>query len=135
MESMPQAEKKLSVMLVDDDEDWLLLMQSWLGLKDLDVSTNCNGREIIEDVKNVRPDLILLDVHMKEVNGEAICRLIKSDSDIRTIPLYMLSSDIRVGEIARNCGAEGSISKAMPIGEMTETIGFLAANSVNSSAR
>lgn len=51
-----------------------------------------SGAECLQCVKNIRPDLIILDIIMPETDGYQVCRQIKRDADVAKIPIIMLTS-------------------------------------------
>jgi len=82
-----------TVILVADDEDSILsLLHTALQAAHYDVIIARDGREALEQVQRVTPDLVMLDVQMPELNGYAVCRRIKSDVLLRHIPVLMLTS-------------------------------------------
>jgi CheY-like chemotaxis protein len=64
----------ISVLLVDDDEDWLLLMRAALTAEGVKATTSVNGDGFWDKIRKLQPDIIFLDIEMKKgVNGEDFC--------------------------------------------------------------
>jgi CheY-like chemotaxis protein len=82
------------VLLVDDDPDVLRLMTRTLLSynESLEVLTAANGAEAIERLRADRPDLMLLDIVMPEMDGWSVLREKKGDPQIRDIPTIMISA-------------------------------------------
>jgi CheY-like chemotaxis protein len=79
------------VILVADDEPLILkLIKAILSREGLRVLEAENGKEAIIRVKE-KPDLILLDIMMPELDGLEVCRLLKGDPLTRDIPVIFLS--------------------------------------------
>jgi len=78
-----------------------------------------------EHYKNMpRPDLILLDLNMPRMNGREFLAAIKTDNDLESIPVAVLTtSDVeRDVEIAYKLGASGFITKPVDMGQFIEAI-------------
>jgi CheY-like chemotaxis protein len=78
-----------------------------------DVVTAVDGRDALDKVRAARPDLILLDVMMPNVNGWQVAEALKADPATRAIPVVFLSarameSDVRKGE---QIGVEEYVTK------------------------
>jgi CheY-like chemotaxis protein len=74
------------ILIVDDDEDVLLIVQTILDNAGYSAITARNGREGVEKAIEARPDLILLDVMMPELSGWEVCTTLKSAPETRRIP-------------------------------------------------
>ncbi len=81
------------VMIVDDEVDMRAVLSGLLTQADYDVITVDNGREALRRIARHRPDLILLDVEMPEMNGWQVLAMIKSDVLMRHLPVLMLTSN------------------------------------------
>ncbi len=65
------------VMVVDDEEDFLYEVKRMLERDRLKVVTAINGEEALKMLKSIKPDLILLDVMMPEMDGWTLAKKIK----------------------------------------------------------
>lgn len=79
------------VVIIDDDERICRAIERYLGLKGYKVWAAQNGRSGIKEVKRRKPDLVLLDVIMPEMNGLEVLRLLKEDRRTSQIPVVMLT--------------------------------------------
>ncbi|RMF89125.1 MAG: response regulator [Methanobacteriota archaeon] len=79
------------VMVVDDEEDFLYEVRRMLEKEGMDVVTASSGKEALEIHKGQRPDLILLDVMMPEMDGWTVAKMLKRDGHTRDITLAMLT--------------------------------------------
>ena len=72
-----------------------------------------DGTEALREVRNVRPDIIFLDIMMPEMNGYDVCRIIKNDPDLKKTYVIMLTAKGQVAEQERGkeVGADEYIVK------------------------
>lgn len=80
------------ILLVDDSATTLMMEQMVLRGQPCDVITAKNGREAIERAASERPDVILLDVVMPEMNGFEACRRIRQEPALRNVPIIMVTT-------------------------------------------
>ncbi len=84
--------RKARILLIDDDEDFVESTKMALQSKDYEVLVSGNGNDGLIKAKAEKPDLILLDVIMPGKDGFTTAELMKKDTDIKSIPLLMLTS-------------------------------------------
>jgi len=83
----------MKVMLVDDDPDFVEVIQTLLESQDLDVVTAYSGAEARETAPVEQPDLIVLDVIMEtRTEGFDVARWLRERDDTRAIPIVMLTA-------------------------------------------
>ncbi len=80
------------IMVIDDNPATLKLIFNLLADKGYKVRTATSGKLALRSVASQRPDLILLDVKMPEMDGFEVCRWLKSKSDQRNIPVIFISA-------------------------------------------
>jgi two-component system cell cycle response regulator len=80
------------IVVVDDDPSLLFATARILKSAGYEVSTAAGGAEGLEKIREVRPDLVLLDVVMPDIDGRTVCRRIKSDPTLRGTYVILLSS-------------------------------------------
>lgn len=114
----------IKVLLADDQElireslGFVLGAQSDITM----VGTAKNGREAIELVRKTRPDVVLMDIRMPEVDGMECTRLIKSAyPQIKVIVLTTFDDDEYVFDALRY-GASGYLLKGVSVAELTEAV-------------
>lgn len=83
---------KHKILLVDDEPDILELVGYNLQKEGYEVETASNGREGIEKARSFKPDLILLDVMMPEMDGMEVCNIIRADRDLAHISIAFLTA-------------------------------------------
>jgi two-component system, OmpR family, response regulator len=80
------------LLIVDDEDNLRSMLAAALQHHGFDVSTAENGRQALELIARHRPDLILLDVMMPDIDGFEVCRRLRSDGD-QTPVLYLTARD------------------------------------------
>ena len=80
------------VLVIDDDVEILKIFKRYLENEDYTVDIVDNSLEALETIGKVKPDLILLDVRMPEMDGYEVCSKIKEDKDLVGIPVIFISA-------------------------------------------
>jgi len=89
------------ILIVDDVKFFIELQKSFLKRTNCNILTASNGREALQLIKAQRPDLVLMDLYMPEMNGDECCKEIKSDPDLKHIPVIMVTKAGEEDEKAR----------------------------------
>jgi twitching motility two-component system response regulator PilH len=82
----------VKVLIVDDSMTQRQLMSSVLEQFGLTVLVATDGVEAWEQIQKVRPDIVVLDIIMPRMNGYEVCRKIKTDPTIQSLPVVLCSS-------------------------------------------
>jgi CheY-like chemotaxis protein len=88
----PSVEITGNILLVDDHPENLQLMSDLLLTLGHTVRSVTSGRMALKIAKAKRPDLILLDILMPEMDGYEVCQALKEDENLRDIPVIFISS-------------------------------------------
>ena len=83
---------KKKILVVDDEEDILHFLELVLREKGYDVATASSGHEALTRAQLDRPDLILLDIMMPQMDGWEVLKLLRVEADTARIPVAMLSA-------------------------------------------
>ena len=81
-----------SVLIVNDEPDQLTLMGSLLRKAGYSILTAEDGFEGLTLARRERPDLVISDVSMPRMNGLELCREIRADSELSTIPILLVTA-------------------------------------------
>ena len=81
-----------SVLIVNDEPDQLRLMRNLLNKAGYSVLTADDGVEGLALAKRERPDLVISDVSMPQMNGLEFCRRLRSDTELKTVPILLVSA-------------------------------------------
>lgn len=79
------------ILIVDDEDDIRQVVRTVLEAEDYEIVEAKDGKEAITMASEEKPDLILMDVMMPEVDGWEACKRIKSDEATRDIMIAMLT--------------------------------------------
>jgi DNA-binding response OmpR family regulator len=80
------------ILVVDDDADIVDLLCFNLKKAGFAIGTAADGIEALKKARSIRPDLILLDLMMPELDGFAVCEILRRDSVTAGIPIIMLTA-------------------------------------------
>jgi CheY-like chemotaxis protein len=111
----PTAGSARTILLVDDQPFFVAMQQGILQRQGYRVVTAANGVEGLAKARQLKPDLILLDIEMPEMDGFTMCEKLKQDHALRKIPVIILTQtqDIKLNEKAFRAGAEITILKSV----------------------
>ena len=111
--------------IIDDDDEMAHAVRLMLELLDFEAKTWREARAAAQALlAGQRPDLIVLDINMPEVTGMDFLEFLSMRSELRDLPVIMLSteaSDVKVDE-AMKLGASGYVSKPVTIEELETVI-------------
>ena len=82
------------VLVVDDEPDIRKVVSFRLKKAGYEVTTAVNGKEALECVQKERPDLILLDLRLPIMDGYEVCKRLKSDEVLKSIPVILLTASM-----------------------------------------
>lgn len=101
------------ILAVDDNADALYALSKMLTHQGYRVISAGGGKEALRVAREEKPELILLDVMMPEIDGLEVTRRLKSDSDLRFIPIILLTAKDSLADVVRGLdnGADGYITK------------------------
>ena len=80
------------ILIVDDDPHITELIRVNLDAAGCDVARAANGREAMEHIDAARPDLLIVDVMMPEMDGWELCKTVKDDPEMDGIRIIMLTA-------------------------------------------
>ena len=83
---------KKKILVVEDDRNISKLIAYNLKSENYDTDCLYDGSHVVEFVRTVRPDLIVLDLMLPEVDGLEICHMLKNDRATKNIPIIMLTA-------------------------------------------
>lgn len=118
---------KKKVLLVEDNASNRELFIEIIKLKDqYEVYVAEDGMQALELLENFKPDIILMDIHMPELDGLAVTKTIKSIPDLSNIPIVALSALAMKNDIqaALDAGCIGYITKPVRIKNFLEQLDY-----------
>jgi PAS domain S-box-containing protein len=118
------------ILIVDDETHIRQLLRQELETKNYQVAEAQDGLEAIQQVKQLRPDLIIMDVMMPKMNGFDAIAVLKNDPQTMDIPIVVLSI-VEDRERGYRLGVDRYLSKPIDIELLLEEIGKLLSQGVS----
>jgi len=122
--------KKIIILFVDDDPDYAEASKTMLEHAGYDVILAYSGEKGLASAKKERPDLIVLDVMLPDINGFSVCRELKQDPNYASIPIILLTAigatpESYAESIAKEHKADCYLSKSEDSKKLLETVNDL----------
>ncbi len=114
---------KRKVLIVDDDVELVeLLVDVFQRDGRFDIRTANNGFDAGMFVKEFRPDLVVLDVMLPDINGKEVCQRVRSDSSLDTVKIICISGMVEQDKVAdlRAAGADDFMQKPFAVDKLLE---------------
>jgi len=121
------------ILVVDDDAELVELVSFNLKQAGYSIGTASNGVEAIKKTHSLEPDLIVLDVMMPELDGFAVCEILRRDTATATVPIMMLTAlSSELGRVAGlGSGASDFVTKPFSPRLLVQRIAELLQKSSN----
>lgn len=112
------------ILIVEDNDLNLKLFRDLLGANGYDTIETKEGYEAINLARNLRPDLILMDIQLPEISGLEVTKRIKADPDIRHIPIIAVTAFAMKDDEEKilRAGCEAYISKPISIADFLTAV-------------
>jgi len=108
------------ILVVDDSPINLKLVGAALAPAGYEIITAQNGREALQRVEGIEPDMVILDVMMPELNGYEVCRRLRQRANLGQLPIMMLTANDSLEERINGleAGADDYMSKPFEVPEL-----------------
>ena len=119
---------KKRILIVDDEKDFIDPLSERLEAKGFDIIKAYTGKEGLEKAYVEKPDLIILDIMMPEMDGYDVCRKLKIDENYKKIPIIMLTAKFQPNDVefAKEMGANAYLTKPLEMDVLLNMVnGFL----------
>jgi DNA-binding response OmpR family regulator len=125
--AVPASSTARRVLVIDDERAIRLLCRVNLAASGMEVLEAADGRAGLDLARNERPDLVLLDVMMPDVDGWTVARELAADDETREIPVVFLTAraeaaDKRLGEQLGGVGYLVKPFDPVSIGDFVEDV-------------
>lgn len=117
-------DNKPTVLIVEDNLDLAEATRHFLEIKRFRVLIS-DGKDLKEIIEQNKPDIIILDISLGQFDGREICRELKQNEEMKTIPIIMLSAHERLSKAYEDDCADGYIMKPFALAELLEEIKLL----------
>ena len=103
----------LRILIVDDDKQIVRLLRSYIEQSGYETLTAYDGNEALHMIRAHHPDLVVLDLMLPGLDGWEITRIIRSDAQLREMPIIMLTARVEDTDriVGLELGADDYISK------------------------
>jgi DNA-binding response OmpR family regulator len=120
------ADKK-TIMVVDDNPDIITIVKTILEGKGYNVSSASSGLELLNHLKTQKPDLIILDIMMPEMDGLEVLGRLKGAAEWATIPVILLTAKVQYEDVlgGYKLGADYYITKPFTSTQLVNGINLL----------
>jgi len=114
------------ILVVEDNQDNRELVVKVLKINGYKVIEAVDGEEALEKTKTENPDLILMDLFIPKIDGYEVTRRLKSDKDLKYIPVIALTAHAMKGdmEVALAAGCDGYMPKPIDVRELPKQIEY-----------
>jgi two-component system alkaline phosphatase synthesis response regulator PhoP len=112
------------VLVAEDERDVAELIRYTLARDGFDVVVATNGADALREARESRPDLVLLDLMLPQVNGWELCRRLKQDPATRALPVIMLTARAEEGDkvLGFELGADDYVTKPFSTRELVARV-------------
>ncbi|MEZ6135967.1 MAG: response regulator [Pirellulaceae bacterium] len=122
-DALENGKKKL--LIVDDEQDLVDLMADAFERDGrFDIRTANNGFDAGMQVKEFRPDMVVLDVMLPDINGKEVCQRVRSDSTLDSVRIICISGMIEADRVddLRAAGADDFVQKPFTVDRLIERV-------------
>lgn len=103
-------EKQKHILVIDDDQELLRIVSRTLELEGYNVSIASDGQSALSLFPRCKPDLIILDIMMPDINGHQVLQRIREDSNVPVMMLTAIGEPVTL-EKSLNLGADNYMTK------------------------
>lgn len=112
------------ILVVEDDLELVELLKFNLSKAGFQVGVATDGAKALQQVRTHAPDLVLLDVMLPELDGLAVCEILRRDTATKSLPVIILTAiSSQLGRVAGlGAGANDYITKPFCVKDLVERI-------------
>ncbi|HTN36983.1 MAG TPA: response regulator [Arachidicoccus sp.] len=110
------------ILIYEDDRELLELCRIILSKPGRKIETFNRCENILEDVRQYQPDLILMDLWIPEIGGEKAISLVKEVPENDHIAVILFSANTEIAEICSNLGADDYLKKPFDLANFRKTV-------------
>lgn len=115
---------KIEILLVEDSPTQALLLKEALEKRHVTVVVAKDGLDALQKLPQINPEAIISDIEMPRMNGYELCRHLKADDELKTIPVILLTNLTNTLDVIKGieCGADSFLTKPCDIDFLLTTI-------------
>jgi CheY-like chemotaxis protein len=116
-------EEKKELLIVDDDESYLKLIKKWMS-ETYKATAVKSGVQALKFLEGHRPDLVLLDFEMPELNGGDVLQKMRENPETAGIPVFFLTGNVDPESLEKiaELNPDGYLSKTMRRSEIAAAV-------------
>lgn len=124
---------QIRVLIVEDSKTQALFLMNLLDVRGYEVKHSLNGIEALRLLESEKPDIIISDGEMPLMDGYDLCKTLKADSDLTSIPVILITSMSDPQNLIKALlsGADSFISKPYKIQAVVNCIQTILANTIS----
>jgi two-component system alkaline phosphatase synthesis response regulator PhoP len=101
------------IVVIEDNPSFLKMLKLRLESSGYQVTAAENGLTGLDTIRKKKPDLVILDIMLPGLDGHKVCRMVKFDRNLHSIPVIILTSrdTDETADLAKRCGADAFLLK------------------------
>jgi two-component system, OmpR family, phosphate regulon response regulator PhoB len=121
---MAETKRKPRVLVVEDEDNIALALDFLMSREGYDHARIADGAEALPRIRDMRPDLVLLDVMLPGASGYEICQGVRLDPSLADVKILMMTARGSAIEKRKGLalGADGFVSKPFELKELREEV-------------
>ena len=121
---MSQQDTKGTILYIEDNADNRMLVRRILHAEDYEFTEAKNARDALVVLKTARPNLILMDINMPDMDGYTLTAKIKSMPGFERIPIVAITANVMRGDREKSleAGCDGYIQKPLDVDQLVKEI-------------
>jgi CheY-like chemotaxis protein len=118
-------ERVARILITEDNESNAMMLSDFLSSRGYEVAIARSGLESLRLIRELKPDLVLMDVQMPGMDGLEVMRRIRSQEGLARIPIIAITALAMPGDRERclSAGADGYLTKPLELAELARFIG------------
>lgn len=121
---MEESAKKVDILVVEDEDNIAIALNYLLSREGYSHARLATGAGAVDSIRQMQPDLVLLDVMLPEVSGYEICQAVRADHACDHVRILMMTARGSAMERRKGLamGADGFISKPFELKELRDEV-------------